>query len=83
MNDSEALTADLQVLTPSHKQSARMKAVVDRGVEAAQTALVAEWLEMLRVRPVAHTLYAVGAAALLLLVSPLGSLPLALFGGGS
>jgi hypothetical protein len=68
----------MRALDPDDLQLARMERVVLRAFEAEQRSLATEWIDLLRVRPVVHGGYALAAAALLLLLSPLGMLPLTL-----
>ena len=78
MTDSQALVERLRLLSPDAACLDRMRADVERSVEAAQTSLLAEWLGLVRARPLRHSAYALGAVALLFLVTPLAALPLAL-----
>ena len=74
--DSLPLLPD--ALNPSGHQRARMARIVRLAVQAEQTSLWDEWVELLRARPVLHGCYVLAAAALLLWMTPLGALPLAL-----
>jgi len=75
---SDALTDHLRALDPNAAQRRRIRDGVDSQLEAAETTLLTEWLDLLRARPLVHSLYALGAAALLLVLSPLASLPFVL-----
>ena len=68
----------LEALDPTPAQRRRVRARLDADLEAAETSLVTEWVELFRARPVVHSMYAFSAAALLLLLSPLASLPFVL-----
>ena len=85
MNDSDPMTsADRRVaeimtaLDPDARQVARMEAAVLQAWAADRHSFIAEWIDLLRVRPVVHGCYALGAAAVLLLLTPLGAIPLML-----
>ena len=74
----ETLVEWMHALEPSETQLDRMEEVVLFGHAASHTSLAAEWLSMIRTRPLVHLGWALVAAAVLLLSTPLGSLSLAL-----
>ncbi len=67
-----------QALEPGPRQRQRMARIVYAGVEAEQTPLLSEWLDLVRARPLLHGTYVLAAVALLLWMSPLATLPLRL-----
>jgi len=82
MNEEEAradarLEAAFEALDPGPPRVERMKGAL-LAAYAPPPSLAAEWLTLLRARPVANTILTLAAAAALLLAASLGSLPWAL-----
>ncbi len=65
-------------LTPGTRQRQRMARVAYAGVEAEQTTLLSEWLQLIKARPLLHGTYVLVAVALVIWMSPLAALPLQL-----
>jgi len=64
--EDRALLDAMQSLEPDAAQTRAMRARVLEAYEADHTSLAAEWLELLRVRPLAHGGWLLAAAAVLL-----------------
>jgi hypothetical protein len=71
-----------EALGTGTRQRQRMARVVYAGVEAEQTPLLSEWLELIRARPLLHSGYILAAAGLVVWMAPLAALPLQLIQGG-
>jgi hypothetical protein len=70
---SDEVPADVwKALEPTPSQRRRIEDQVFAWLEAHETSIVAEWLSLIRVRPLAGLTYAAAAAVSLLLLSPLG-----------
>jgi len=72
--DDPRLLALFEELDPLPASVARMRGTVHEKLEASRRSLVGEWIALLRVRPVLHTAYLVGATGVLLVTTPLGTL---------
>jgi hypothetical protein len=70
MNDSE-LTGAWAALEPNSRQRRRIEARVRGWLEARESSLLAEWLGLLKVNPIAGLGFAAAAACLVLLATPL------------
>ena len=84
-DDQDArLEEAFEALEPVSGEVARMRAHLHRELEGHTRSLVAEWVELLRVRPFAHGGLALAAACALLLTTPVGAVLGALVqqGGG-
>lgn len=78
--EERAVADAMAWMDPSPAVQRTMRLAVLADLEAEETSLWAEWWSLLRVRPVGGPLLAVVAVALVLLSSPLASLPLAVLG---
>ncbi len=76
--DDRALGAQFDAIEPSDERLGRMEAGALASFDATQRSLTAEWIELLRVRPVANAALTLTAAAALILVTPIGWMLLAL-----
>lgn len=82
MNEDARLVEAMAALGPAPAQVARVQAIVEARVERERTPLFAEWLDLLRARPLANGGLALACGAALLLTTPLGSLLWALLRAG-
>ena len=64
--------ADWSTLEPTPSRRRRIEGQVFSWLEAYETSIVAEWLRLVRIRPLAGLGYATAAALSLLLLSPVG-----------
>lgn len=71
MNEAE-LAALWSQLGPDARRRARIETRVLEGLEASETSLVGEWLELLKVRPFESLAFAVVGAMSLGLMTPVG-----------
>jgi len=71
MNDT-ALTALWSTLEPNGYERARIEDRVFEWVEASETSLLAEWLSLIRMNPLAGLGLTAASALSLLMLSPLG-----------
>ncbi|MBN2498928.1 MAG: hypothetical protein JXR96_30340 [Deltaproteobacteria bacterium] len=76
--EDRTLSRAMNALNPGPAQLARMESSVLTALERSRRSLAAEWIELLRVRPLVHAGYSLAAAAGLLLVTPLGAVLLSL-----
>ncbi len=76
-DDDAALRSRLEALDPDARQVGRVGRAVEARVEREATPILAEWVSLLRVRPLAHGGLLLAAACVLVLTTPLGSLLLA------
>ena len=72
--DDPRLLEHFEALEPLPAAVARMRGGMYRALEAERSSLVGEWVALLRVRPVLHTAYLVGATGVLLVSTPLGAI---------
>lgn len=71
MNDAE-LIAMWSALEPDGRRRARIETRVFEWLEAGETSLAAEWLELLRVEPLNSLAFAAVGAVSLVLLTPVG-----------
>ncbi len=71
MNDTQ-LTQTWSTLEPNGRQRARIEDRVFEWIEAGETSLVSEWLNLIRADPLPGLGLAAMAAVSLLLLTPLG-----------
>lgn len=85
-SDEPSITRAFAALEPQSDAISRMRDEVwsrleSSGLEVgAPPSLAAEWLQLLKARPAANTLWVAAALAALMLTSPLAALPLWLLG---
>jgi len=73
--EEEATLRDrLDALDPNPAQVARLQGIILTRAEREARPLLAEWLELVRVRPFAHGGLVLAATCALLITTPLGSL---------
>ena len=77
MNEQELITR-WGALEPTGRQRRRIENRVLEWLDAHETSLTTEWLELVKVHPVAGLGYSMGAALSLVAVTPLGWLASAL-----
>lgn len=68
----ERLEQAFEAFEPSAAQTARMARALEDAFERPPRSLAAEWVELLRIRPLWHGALA-GASALLVFATPLGA----------
>lgn len=73
-NEDSTLQDAFSILDPNPEQIERMRAAVLAGFHQRRQSLTAEWIDLLRVRPLANSAYAAAAVAALLIGTPLGSI---------
>jgi hypothetical protein len=71
MNDTD-ITQMWTRLEPNERQRARIDNRVFEWIEASETSLLAEWLNLIKVDPLPGLGFAAMAAASLLMLTPLG-----------
>ena len=71
MTDAE-ITQLWFTLEPSRRERARIESRVLEWVEASETSLLAEWLDLIRVNPIGGVGLAAVSALSLLMLTPLG-----------
>jgi hypothetical protein len=71
MNDTE-LMSFWSALEPNGRQRARIETRVFDWLEASETSIVAEWLGLLKVKPLTAFAYAAVGSVALFLLTPLG-----------
>jgi hypothetical protein len=76
MNEKE-LEGTWVALEPAPGQRRRIEARVRRWLEAKDVSLAAEWLELLKVNPIARIGFAAVAACLMVITAPLSWVALA------
>ena len=76
MNESETL-ATWTALEPTPPQRRRIDSRVRGWLAARESSLATEWLELLKVNPIARLTFATVAACLMLITTPLSWLALA------
>ncbi len=72
--DDPRLLKRFETLEPLPAAVARMRGGLHQALEAERRSLLGEWVALLRVRPVLHTAYLVGATGVLLVSTPLGAI---------
>jgi hypothetical protein len=80
VNEDSLLITAMAALGPTPNQVARLQGGIEARLEREQVSLAAEWLELLRRRPLAHGGLVLAAACALLLTTPLGALLWSLLG---
>ena len=80
MSEDERLARAFEALDPSPDQVDRMKSAV-LAAYAPLPPLSAEWLTLLRARPIANTVFTFAAAAVLLLGVAISAIPWSLLSG--
>ncbi|HUO67888.1 MAG TPA: hypothetical protein VMV37_10145 [Gammaproteobacteria bacterium] len=71
MTDAE-ITRVWSTLEPSTRERARIETRVLEWVEAGETSLVTEWLDVIRVNPIGGLGLVAASAAALLMLTPIG-----------
>lgn len=71
MNDAEIMNLWC-ALEPSSRRRARIETRVFEWLEASETSVAAEWLRLLKVKPLTTLTYAAVAALALLALTPVG-----------
>lgn len=81
--EEEALASLLATLEPPPHRLAQIEeaAVASLGRAPARASLAAEWIELLRIRPISTSALALAGATALVVLSPLGGLLATLLGG--
>jgi hypothetical protein len=71
MTDGE-ITEIWSTLEPSKRERARIESRVLEWLEAAETSLLTEWLELIRVNPLGGLVLAAASGLSLLMLTPVG-----------